>query len=166
MAKDYEIPRDFFVCYEPIEVLGRGATGLVVKALSLPGRHLCAVKIIRKQGESWLGSELEILRRLDHPCVVKLLDLKETDHYLFLSLELAEAGTLGSYLSGSSGFSEDRTRLVLRRVLEGLAYLHEQGIIHRDIKPGTLGNKRQHPARQVTAVRLGQAGRLLAERSD
>ncbi|XP_076434840.1 calcium/calmodulin-dependent protein kinase kinase 2-like [Babylonia areolata] len=83
--------------------------------------------------------EIAILKKLDHPNVVRLvevLDDPEEDH-LYLAFELVEKGEVME-VPCSTPFSEDMARSYFRDVIKGIEYLHHQHIIHRDVKPSNL----------------------------
>jgi len=71
----------------------------------------------------------------DHPNVVKLVDLFETQASSYIVLELLQGGDLFQYLKARSfKLTEHRVRQLAKQLAEGIAYLHSLGIVHRDIK--------------------------------
>lgn len=104
-------------------------------------REKFAVKVIkRNQSEVrnaiLIQRELEILRMVNHKNVVRLYDLFDTADKLYLVLEYMPGGHLFQVLSNTKmHYTEERASVILRDVIEGLAYLHARGIVHRDVKP-------------------------------
>ena len=79
-------------------------------------------------------NEIQIMRSLDHPNVLKLHEVHETANTLYLVLDLLEGGELLERLTLRRSYSEYDCIMVLKRIFETLAYMHSKGIMHRDIK--------------------------------
>jgi serine/threonine protein kinase len=76
--------------------------------------------------------EVQIMRQLDHPNIVKLVDFSESKQYYYIILELAPGGELFHQIVRLTYFSEDLSRHVITQVAEALKYLHEdKGVVHR-----------------------------------
>ena len=76
--------------------------------------------------------EVSIMKRLDHPNIVRLLDFTEEKSYYYLILELCPGGELFHQIVRLTYFSEDLSRHVITQVAEAMKYLHEErGIVHR-----------------------------------
>lgn len=76
--------------------------------------------------------EVQIMRNLDHPNVVKLIDFSESRQYYYIVLELCPGGELFHQIVRLTYFSEDLSRHVIRQVAEAIEYLHEtSGVVHR-----------------------------------
>jgi serine/threonine protein kinase len=73
-----------------------------------------------------------------HPNIIAVLDVYDTPRTLSIVLELACGGELFNSIVERGSFTEPEARAVFRQILEGLAYLHERGIAHRDIKPESM----------------------------
>jgi len=83
--------------------------------------------------------EVQIMRGVDHPSVVKLYAFSESAEYYYLVLELMEGGELFHQIVKLTYFSENLARHVILQVAHGIRYLHEErGVVHRDIKPENL----------------------------
>ncbi|KAK4672710.1 MAPK-activated protein kinase Srk1 [Podospora pseudopauciseta] len=83
--------------------------------------------------------EVQIMKQLDHPNIVKLIDFSESQHYYFIILELAPGGELFHQIVRLTYFSEELSRHVIVQVAKALEHLHEEkGIVHRDIKPENI----------------------------
>ncbi|KAI9884002.1 MAG: hypothetical protein M1823_004220 [Watsoniomyces obsoletus] len=83
--------------------------------------------------------EVQIMRQLDHPNIVKLVEFSESRQYYYIVLELCPGGELFHQIVRLTYFSEDLSRHVIVQVAKALEYLHEEkGVVHRDIKPENL----------------------------
>ncbi|KAI9785596.1 MAG: hypothetical protein M1816_000342 [Peltula sp. TS41687] len=83
--------------------------------------------------------EVQIMRQLDHPNIVKLIEFSESRQYYYIVLELCPGGELFHQIVRLTYFSEHLSRHVIVQVAEALEYLHEEkGVVHRDIKPENL----------------------------
>ncbi|NXD32492.1 SRK1 kinase, partial [Spelaeornis formosus] len=83
--------------------------------------------------------EVQIMRGLNHPGIVRLLNFTESREHYFLTLELMEGGELFHQIVKLTYFSEELSRHVILQVAHGIRYLHEEkGVVHRDIKPENI----------------------------
>ena len=126
--------------YEITEhILGQGLTGRVVaithkktgarRAL----KNIDLSKVNPKYVERLRG-EIEILKQLDHPNVVKLYETYEYDGQIYMVLELCHGGELYQRLKDRKEFTESETRSYVSQMLGALSYCHSKGIAHRDVK--------------------------------
>lgn len=118
--------------------LGRGAYGTVRQARDKASGQQYAIKIIQKNRVSEFHTfkqEIEILRFLDHPNIVKLIECFETDRLCYLVLEYCEGGELLQRFAKEQGFSELRAAQIMRKLLSAVCYCHSNRICHRDLKP-------------------------------
>ncbi|KAH9853854.1 Pkinase-domain-containing protein [Lenzites betulinus] len=150
--------------YKLVEKMGDGAFSNVYKAIDLRSQLKVAVKVVRKYelsasqvsaGDKHLNrefkkkprvteranilKEVQIMRGINHPGIVKLLAFFESPEHYFLVLELMEGGELFHQIVKLTYFSENLARHVIVQVAQGIRYLHEErGVVHRDIKPENL----------------------------
>jgi serine/threonine protein kinase len=83
--------------------------------------------------------EVQIMRQLDHPNIIKLIEFSESRQYYYIVLELAPGGELFHQIVRLTYFSEELSRHVIVQVAKALEYLHEEkGVVHRDIKPENI----------------------------
>ncbi len=125
------------------DCLGRGAFGSVYRGLNWMTGETVAVKQIGLSNipESELGeimSEIELLRNLKHPNIVKYKGSEKTVDHLYIILEYCENGSLHHICRKFGKFPESLVGVYILQVLQGLVYLHEQGVIHRDIKGANI----------------------------
>ena len=126
--------------YETKEQIGLGASGQVLRAINRMSGTLVAVKIVNKQGldaasELRIRREIRILQLAKHENLLELYDVFETCERLYLVTEYIEGGTLYDYLRTAGGqVAESIARKLTIDLAKGLQYLHERGVIHRDVK--------------------------------
>ncbi|KAI9821071.1 MAG: MAPK-activated protein kinase Srk1 [Pycnora praestabilis] len=128
-----------------LEKMGDGAFSNVYRAKDNTGQFAeVAIKVVRKfemnsNQRANILKEVQIMRQLDHPNIVKLVDFSESRQYYYIVLELCPGGELFHQIVRLTYFSEDLSRHVIVQVANALEYLHEEaGVVHRDIKPENL----------------------------
>eukprot|EP00002_Diphylleia_rotans_P007251 TRINITY_DN1675_c0_g3_i2.p1 TRINITY_DN1675_c0_g3~~TRINITY_DN1675_c0_g3_i2.p1 ORF type:complete len:739 (-),score=134.13 TRINITY_DN1675_c0_g3_i2:1203-3419(-) len=129
--------------YQLGEALGRGAAGIVYKALNINGGEFVAIKQIPlanvpKDQIVNIEMEIDLLSRLKHQNIVKYHGHIKTKDYLYIVLEFVESGSLQHVLKSFGKFPESLAIGYISQVLQGLAYLHDQGVVHRDIKGANI----------------------------
>ncbi|CAF1434122.1 unnamed protein product [Rotaria sp. Silwood1] len=85
-----------------------------------------------------LKAEITIHHQVKHRNIVELLNYFDDDKYVYLILELCSHGDLEHYLKEKKTLCESETQTIVKQVVDGLVYLHNHGIIHRDIKLSNL----------------------------
>ncbi|KAI4541908.1 hypothetical protein MG293_009050 [Ovis ammon polii] len=134
--------------YEVLEEIGRGVFGFVKRVQHKGNQMACAAKFIplRSRTRAQAYRERDILAGLSHPLVTALLDQFETRKTLILILELCSSDELLDRLFKKSVVTEAEVKVYIQQLVEGLHYLHSQGILHLDIKPPNI--LMVHPARE------------------
>ncbi|XP_065528256.1 STE20-like serine/threonine-protein kinase isoform X2 [Lathamus discolor] len=132
-------PEEF---WEIIGELGDGAFGKVFKAQNKETKVLAAAKVIDTKSEEELEDymvEIDILASCDHPNIVKLLDAFYYENNLWILIEFCAGGAVDAVmLELERPLTEPQIKVVCRQTLEALNYLHENKIIHRDLKAGNI----------------------------
>jgi eukaryotic-like serine/threonine-protein kinase len=134
--------------YEVVSELGRGAMGVVYKAVDPVIGRTVAVKTI-KLNEAGTGlSRPELLARfqtearaaglLTHPNIVVVFDAGEEDGLYYITMELVEGKSLQAMLDAGQAFPLPRTLRIMEQTCSALQFAHERNVVHRDIKPANL----------------------------
>ncbi|KAA1067148.1 hypothetical protein PGTUg99_021708 [Puccinia graminis f. sp. tritici] len=126
------------------KVLGQGSFGTVYLARSRYSKHSTAVKVTSKRNvvlssfDQSLKGEAKILASLDHPFIIRIEFAFQNQDYLFVGLQVATNGTLSHYLDAYAPMSTTQALFYLSQITLALDYIHEQDIIHGDLKPENL----------------------------
>ena len=124
--------------------IGRGAHGTVFVGIDSDTAELIAVKLVAKSGSptstptTSVANERDLLRTLEHPCIVQYLGFEETHENYLMFLEFVSGGNVQQLLEQFGSFDETVVRLYALQMLQGLEYLHSRGVVHGDIKPANL----------------------------
>lgn len=125
--------------------IGKGAYGRVYKGLDLENGDFVAIKQvslenIAQEDLNVIMQEIDLLKNLNHKNIVKYLGSSKTKSHLHIILEYVENGSLANIIKPNKfgPFPESLVAVYITQVLEGLVYLHEQGVIHRDIKGANI----------------------------
>jgi len=132
------------------EKIGTGKFSVVYRATSKADKNAeYAVKVIEKkllrpEEKEFLLSETSVMKVLDHPNMIKLIDTVETKSNIYIITEIVKDGDLFDYITTREFLEEYDASFIMKQLLISIYYLHSIGIIHRDIKPEniliTLGN--------------------------
>lgn len=131
------------VTYQMGNCIGRGQFGSVYRALNLNSGQMVAVKRIKLEGRSeeevtQLMNEVDLLKSLEHPSVVKYEGLVRGPHVVSIILEYVENGSLLHTLKAFGNFPEKLVASYVVKILEGLDYLHEKDVVHCDLKAANI----------------------------
>ena len=123
--------------YKKIKDLGSGSYGSVYKAKNLVMDNIVAIKMIEKVQENMVDdleikNEVNILKALSHPNIVKIYEFFDTAIYYYIVTEYCKNGELFSYITNI--YNEKQLSVLFYQVFSGLCYLHEKKILHRDLK--------------------------------
>jgi serine/threonine protein kinase len=142
--QDHESDFQQFGPYRLTRQLGRGGMGVVHQGVNVETDEPAAVKILSATLAEEAGfrhrfeTEIETLRKLRHPHIVRLFGFGEQDGVLFYAMELVEGKSLDQVLRSGYHFAWPEVAEIGMAVCLALRHAHDRGIVHRDIKPANL----------------------------
>ena len=124
--------------YQKIEKLGEGSFGEVwLVRHKILGKDY-AMKIIKKSPYSntkQINNEIEILKKLDHPNILKILEFHLTEDKFYIITDYCKDGELFGELEKKNSFTEKEASFIIYQILQAVRYCHKMRVVHRDIKP-------------------------------
>ena len=123
--------------YKPTKLLGTGSFGSVYEAKNTIFQNIVAMKVINKDpnnslDEQEIRNEIDRLKKLSHPNIVKIYEFYISNSHYYIVTEFCRDGELFSYIKNK--YSERQLAVLFYQVFSGLWYLHDNKILHRDIK--------------------------------
>ena len=132
--------------YEVVGELGQGAMGVVYKARDPLIDRIVAIKTInlslamdeKEEYEGRFYQEAKAAGRLSHPNIVTIYDVGKSDDIAYIAMEFLEGRELRDMLNDGQRMPVDEVLAIVMQVARGLAYAHEKGVVHRDVKPSNI----------------------------
>jgi serine/threonine protein kinase len=130
--------------YRLLGELGEGGMGVVFRAHDEKTDQTVALKVVRSDLTDdnhileRFHREIKILRRLDHPNIVKIHDDGIHDEFLYFTMEIATGPNLGSYVDPVDRISLELVLSLFGQICSAINHAHSQGVIHRDLKPTNI----------------------------
>lgn len=133
--------------YEVLEELGRGSMGIVYRAKDPLIDRFVAIKVINLESlnnsqiqdyEVRLHREAKSAGRLNHPNIFTIHDMGKCGDVAYIAMEVLEGRDLGEVIDRKGGLSVDQALDISTQVAHGLAYAHQHGVAHHDIKPANI----------------------------
>ncbi|KAI8997310.1 hypothetical protein BDB01DRAFT_770602 [Pilobolus umbonatus] len=126
--------------YLLLQTMGEGEFGKVKFAIEIKSGQEVAIKLIRKDSidsssrMTKVEREISVLRILNHPFIVKLYDVIETEKYIGIILQCATGGELFDYILAHRYLKEKDASRLFAQLVSGVHYMHQKHIVHRDLK--------------------------------
>lgn len=143
--------RDVVRDYELLDQLGSGGMGTVYRAEHTRLKRIVAIKILparRLRNQSAVDRferEMEAIGRLNHPAIVRATDAGEVDGTHFLAMDYVDGIDLARLVKLNGSLAAADACEIIRQAALGLQYAHDQGLIHRDVKPSNMMLERCDP---------------------
>ncbi|AFZ79295.1 protein kinase domain containing protein [Theileria equi strain WA] len=140
--------------------LGKGSYGSVVKGRHKETNVIRAVKVIKKsriENGMRMKREIQIMKTLDHPNIIKLLEVYEDMEYLYLVMEMCSGGELFDRIVKKGSFTEQNAACIMRQIFSAISYCHKRNILHRDLKPENVLYSNSNPDSPVKIIDWGFA---------
>ena len=129
--------------YKKLNFLGEGSFGAVYRVQNKYTYAICAMKIINKSSNSpeddkEILNEINILRSMDHPSVLKIFEFYSNRKSYSIITELCTGGELFQQIIDKGPFNEKYTAFVMYQLFSAVNYCHKMHIVHRDLKPENI----------------------------
>ena len=132
--------------YEVLGELGQGAMGIVYKARDPLIDRVVAIKTInlglaldeKEEYEGRFYQEAKAAGRLNHPNIVTIYDVGKSGDVAYIAMEFLQGRELRDIMNDGGLLPVDQVLDIVAQVAQGLAYAHEHGIVHRDVKPSNI----------------------------
>lgn len=159
-------PRD---TYKTIKLLGKGGFGTVTLVEDLRTGARRAMKELLKSGlteedRKTMLKEVTTLSTMDHPNIMKVYELIESNSSYNIITELIEGGELLEMISREKKLTEALTVRFLHETMSAVYYCHSNGIVHRDLKPQNLMLTSKDPEASIKVIDFGIADKLNSKR--
>ena len=164
---DFILKRQWFISsklynikseYKFLEEIGRGAYGKVFKSEHIESGIIRAIKVIEKGSISDYNTfitEIGILKNLDHPNIIRIIETFESESLCYLILEYSNGGDLFERIVIEKRLSEQKAAQIMRSLFSAVMYCHQNNICHRDLKPENCLYLSQSPESDIKIIDFG-----------
>ena len=132
--------------YKVLQVLGRGAMGVVYKAVDPVIDRVVAIKTIKLTlspeelafYEARFSQEIKTVGKLNHPHIVTIYDVGRTDEFAYMAMEFIDGPELKMVMKAGEPIDPSTAIEIAAQTADGLAFAHARDIVHRDVKPSNI----------------------------
>jgi diguanylate cyclase (GGDEF)-like protein len=131
--------------YDLLDKIGEGGMGVVFRAKDLENDQDVAIKFMKSKATSSyiedvvrFKKQIEIITKFNHNSILKVYDIGEHGSTPYIVMELLKGNNLLTLLQEGKHFDLDETLEIIKQLLQALNYVHNLGVIHRDVKPGNI----------------------------
>lgn len=125
--------------YKIVEILGKGGFGITYRAEEpLSGRQICIKQLLAADQKSSFIREYQTLSRFDHSGIVKINSVFQEGEDVYYTMDYIDGDTLKTIISERSGLPDTVAVKYIRALAKGLQYIHNQNVLHLDIKPSNI----------------------------
>jgi len=153
------------------EVLGSGSMAVVKRAVRRSDGCQVAIKQVSTDDpevHQFVIQEFELMRRLRHPAIITVKDLHEGPSEILICMELCPDGSVENYVAEHGVFNEGSVRSLSAHLFQGVKYLHQKRVVHRDLKPDNLNLANNATTLKIcdfnSATRIGNSECMLSDR--
>ena len=136
---------DFHQKFTTLKMIGKGSFARVYLVENKESKEKFAVKAFSKEfmlaqpkGKDSLINEINVMRSLNHPNIIRLEEVHESVNSVYLVTEMLEGGELLAKVASKSGLEYSEVARVMRCMMKSLSYLAERNLMHRDLKPDNM----------------------------
>lgn len=141
---DFSMSEDELGGYLVGDLIGRGGMGEVYQVTHRQLDRVCAMKVVRRRlvGSADIGERFQregkANGRLNHKNIVRTTDAGEDKGYHYLVMDFVNGENLEDHVKSNGALTAEHALSYVRQAAEGLQFAHEQGVVHRDVKPANL----------------------------
>ena len=151
------------ILYDELNMLGEGAYGKVVKVRHKISKHKDKISLGSEEEEA-LINEINVVKSLDHPNIMKVYEFFNKDNCLYIISELLSGGELIDKINENNHLNEDVSAFLMKQIFSAVDFCHQKGIIHRDLKPENILIESEDEANKeyftIKIIDFGTSGKL------
>lgn len=163
LAISFAKKNDITSIYKFDKELGSGGYGTVYLGINKLTGEKRAIKAIKKtsvDNQEAFRDEIKILMGMDHPNIIKLYEIFESEDYVYLVQEVCEGGELFYHITNTKHLTEDQVAQVMRQIFGAVQYCHANNVCHRDLKPENFLLKKINDISSIKLIDFGLAKQL------